>query len=306
MPLKPCFQVLGLGEVLWDLLPSGAQLGGAPANFSCHAAALGANADLISQVGRDALGEEAIQRLRQRGLKLAGITVDPDRPTGTVAVTVDSDGHPSFKIAENSAWDGIQATVEAQKLASAAAAICFGSLGQRTQGGSAAIQQLVAAARPSALRVFDVNLRTPFYTEKVITQSLELANVLKLNETELPVLSVYYRLPGSPEKQLETLANRFELDVVALTLGAAGSKLWRDGVWTTEPARTVVVKDAVGAGDSFTAALVMGLLHQWETPALLAAASEISAFVCTQAGATPDLPTEFLERFQSPALAASC
>ncbi len=292
------FKVLGVGEVLWDLLPGGPQLGGAPANFACHAAALGAKAGLVSCVGRDELGREALRLLGARGLDLSAVSIDATFPTGTVAVVMDSAGHPVFTIAGNTAWDAVKAGERAVELAAGSDAICFGSLSQRTAASGMEIRRLVQATRSKALRVFDVNLRPPFYTPDVITASLELANVLKLNETELPVLSGLYQLRGSPEMQLETLAGRFGLDVVALTLGAAGSRLFRDGRWTAEPARPVVVKDAVGAGDSFTAALVAGLLRQWPTPKLLAAASEVSAFVCTCAGATPELPQHLVRMFR--------
>ena len=143
-----------------------------------------------------------------------------------------------------------------------------------------------------------MNLRPPFHTPEVIAGSLGLANVLKLNETELPVLAAQFRLTGSPEEQLVSLARRFGLQVVALTLGGAGSRLFRDGRWSAAAARPVLVKDAVGAGDSFTAALVVGLLQGWETEAVLAAATEVAAFVCTQAGASPPLPERLVRMFR--------
>ena len=292
------FKVLGIGEVLWDLLPGGPQLGGAPANFACHAAALGADAGLISRVGCDPLGREALRLLAARVLDLAGLTSDEELPTGTVAVTIRADGHPLFRISENAAWDGLRADEKALELAAAADAVCFGSLGQRTGAASTAIRRLVQATRPDALRVFDVNLRPPFHTPEVIAASLELADVLKLNETELPVLAAQFRLRGSVDEQLERLAERFGLEVVALTLGGAGSRLFRGGRWSAESARPITVQDAVGAGDSFTAALVLGLLRQQESGEILAAATEVSAYVCTQAGATPLLPGRLVEMFR--------
>lgn len=292
------FKVLGIGELLWDLLPGGPQLGGAPANFACHAAALGADAGLVSRVGCDLLGCEALRLLAARGLDLAGLTSDGGLPTGTVAVTIGADGHPRFRISENAAWDGLRADDRALELAAAADAVCFGSLGQRTGAASAAIRRLVRATRTDALRVFDVNLRPPFHTPEVIAASLGLADVLKLNETELPVLAAQFRLRGSVDEQLERLAERFGLEVVALTLGSAGSRLFHGGRWSAEPARPITVQDAVGAGDSFTAALVIGLLRQQEAGEILAAATEVSAYVCTQAGATPPLPGRLLEMFR--------
>ena len=216
------FQVLGLGEVLWDLFPGGPQLGGAPANFACHAAALGAHAALVSCLGRDDLGREAVRLLTARGLDLSGLSTDEELPTGTVSVEVGADGHPQFQIAEHVAWDALRADAQALALAAGADAVCFGSLGQRTAAAGDAIRRLVRATRPETLRVFDVNLRPPFYSADVIAGSLELADVLKLNETELPVLAAQFQLHGSSEAQLEALADRFGLKVVALTLGGAG------------------------------------------------------------------------------------
>lgn len=290
-------KIVSVGEVLWDLLPAGAQLGGAPANFACHACALGADAALVSRVGRDDLGAEALVRLRDRGLNLSALSVDPSASTGTVDVQVASDGQPQFSIRTHAAWDFIAVDEAALHLAATADVVCFGSLAQREPVSRDAIARILSVTRDDALRIFDINLRAPFYTPEVIQGSLEAANVLKLNETELPVLAARFGLGGSGDQQLEELARRFELDVIALTLGAAGSRVLRNGVWTSEPGRKVKVKDAVGAGDSFTAALVIGLLRCWPTPKILAAATDIAAYVCTQPGATPELPSELVAPF---------
>ncbi len=292
--------VVSVGEVLWDLLPSGPQLGGAPANFAAHIQALGANASLVSRVGQDRLGDEAIRLLNARALDVTHVARDPHRPTGTVAVKVGAAGQPRFEIIEGVAWDLIDATSEAGQRVAVADAVCFGSLAQRSPDSRRAIRHLVAASSAEILRVFDINLRAPFHSPEIIHASLALANMLKLNETELPIMAAQFSLRGSVEEQIEALAERFELDVVALTLGAAGSRLLRDGEWAEEPGRTIRVKDAVGAGDSFTAALVMGLLLDWPTPKLLAAATDIAAFVCTQAGATPELPAALIAPFRAP------
>lgn len=289
--------VVSLGEVLWDLLPTGPQLGGAPANFACHIQALGASASIVSRVGRDQLGDKALRLLQARGLDLTCLLRDPESPTGTVSVDVGVEGQPCFQIAEHVAWDAITVTDSALELARRADAICFGSLAQRSPQAGRAIRQLVAASRPAALRVFDINLRPPFHEADTIEGSLRLANVLKLNEAELPVVAAQFGLRGSAEEQIEALAGQFGLDVVALTLGAAGSRLYRAGRWATEAGRTVSVTDAVGAGDSYTAALVLGLLLDWPTAELLARATEVAAHVCTQAGATPELPPRLVSPF---------
>lgn len=289
--------VVSIGELLWDLLPSGPQLGGAPANLACHVHALGAAASLVSCVGRDRLGDEALRLLQARGLDVACIDRDPERPTGTVVVDVDADGQPRFKIVERVAWDSILATDEAMDRARQADAICFGSLAQRSPAAGRAIQQVVAASRPEALRVFDINLRAPFFDAHVIEGSLRIANVLKLNDAELPVVAEQLGLQGTTEEQVEALAGRFGLEVIALTLGASGSLLYRGGRWAREPARSVAVIDSVGAGDSFTAALVLGLLLDLPTEVLLVHAADVAAFVCTKAGATPELPAELVAPF---------
>lgn len=296
--MSDVIQAVGLGEVLWDLLPSGPQLGGAPANFACHAAALGAEASVISRVGFDPLGHQALDLLRQRGLEVSAVSVDPVLPTGTVEVAVDSGGSPSFSILENVAWDGIVVDAPALEVVRRARVICFGSLAQRTPRAANAVQDLVAAAPREALRIFDINLRAPFLSRSVVVRSLQSATVLKLNETELPVLAGWFDLRGTMREQLDALGRRFGLEGIALTLGAAGSRFWRGGQWWEASARPVTVRDAVGAGDSFTAALAVGWLRGWEMPAILSAATEVAGYVCTQAGATPRLPDELVRPFR--------
>lgn len=289
-------RIVSLGEILWDLLPSGAQLGGAPGNFACHCRALGAEAALISCVGVDELGDEALRRLSSRRVDISQLARTDRFPTGTVAVEIAPDGQPKFTIREQVAWDQLAATESAVRLLGDTNVVCFGSLAQRTPVARESIRRLVQAAPASALRVCDINLRPPFCSPEVIAGSLALANVLKLNETELPTLAAQFALRGTAEQQLDQLANRFSLHTVALTLGAAGSRVLRHGSWTFEPGRPVKVVDAVGAGDAYTAALVMGLVQDWPTAELLAAATDIAAYVCTQAGATPELPAELAAR----------
>lgn len=295
--MNPKPVVLSVGEVLWDLLPGGAQLGGAPANFVVHAQALGADARLVSRVGDDDLGREALRRLGERGVDLSGVGVDAALPTGRVTVDVAADGQPRFTILEDVAWDAIAAGPEVLAVAARADVVCFGSLAQRDPRSRKAIRDCLRAVRPGTLRVFDINLRAPFYSADVVEESLRMADVLKLNETELPVLAAQFGLVGTPEAQLEALAARFGIRIVALTLGAAGSRLLRDGEWHSEPGRSVSVVDAVGAGDSYTAALVLGLLRGGPDSGILRRATDIAAYVCTQAGATPELPPGLREPF---------
>jgi fructokinase len=286
----PQFQIVGVGEVLWDLLPAGKQLGGAPANFVCHAQALSAAARLVSRVGQDAPGREILARFAALGLPTDTIAEDAEAPTGSVSVEVGLDGQPRFTIHENVAWDHLVASEEALTAMAGSDAICFGTLAQRTEAARQAIATLLASARPEALRIFDINLRPPFIDDDVITASLAAANVVKLNEQELPVLAELFHLDGSPARQVAALAERFSLRLVALTCGGDGSLLFADGALFQQAAFPTTVRDAVGAGDSFTAAVAMGMLLGWPLEQISRQASAIAAFVCSQPGATPPLP----------------
>jgi fructokinase len=301
------FSVVGVGEVLWDLLLTGPQLGGAPANFAYHARALGAEAHVITRVGNDDYGREIIRRFREMGLPHSTVQVDETAPTGTATVELSGDGLAHFTIQNNVAWDYLAATPEAVAVARKADAICFGSLAQRGESSRAAIQQLVSAASADALRVCDINLRQHFYSRELIEQSLQLANVLKLNDDELPTLAGMFSLNGSAERkieqQIERLAQTFGLRLVALTRGANGSLLYQKGGeedearWSNCPSRPVQVVDTVGAGDSFTATLVLGLLRKMDLDELNLLANEVARYVCSHAGATPSLPAEFAKYF---------
>lgn len=292
-------KVVSIGEVLWDLLPSGPQLGGAPGNLAAHVGALGGSASLISCVGHDDFGQRARSRLAGRGVHLDALETDPSAPTGTVQVQLDAEGQPRFTIVEDVAWDRLTASPAALRVVAEADAICFGSLAQRTPTARAAIRSLLAAAHSPRLILCDINLRAPFYSQEVVESSLRAATALKLNEAELPILAAMFGVSGDRDRQAEQLARRFDLDTLILTLGAAGSQAWSDGVWSYEGGRTVEVQDTVGAGDSFTAAFVLGRLSGWPISKILQAATDIAAFVCTQSGATPDIPAELTAPFRS-------
>jgi fructokinase len=291
------FRVVGVGEVLWDLLLTGPQLGGAPANFAYHAHSLGAEAQVITRVGKDDHGREIIRRFHEMALPDTGVQVDETAPTGTAKVELSGDGLAHFIIQESVAWDFMAVTREALAVARRADAVCFGSLAQRCEPSRSTIQQLVAAAPVDALRVFDINLRQKFYSRDVIEDSLRLANVLKLNDDELPILAEMFSLAGSTEHQMGRLAQIFDLRLVAFTRGANGSLLWQEGRWSDCPSGPVKVIDTVGAGDSFTAALVLGLLRKMDLDEINHIANDVARYVCSQAGATPALPTEFSRRF---------
>jgi fructokinase len=284
------YEILSVGEVLWDLLPNGKQLGGAPANFTYQCRSLGANARLVSRVGADDLGREILSHVRTLGLPIETLQVDPAAPTGTVEVALAADGQPHYTIREGVAWDRIAADGAALSLAARADAVCFGSLAQRGEISRRAIRTLVVAARPGALRVFDVNLRPPFVDREVVAESLDMANVLKLNDHELPELAAMVGIRGSVRETMAELARHFDLSVVALTRGHGGSLLLADGLWSDLPGRPVEVVDTVGAGDAFTAALVVGLLAGRTLDDINHHANEIAAFVCSRPGGTPALP----------------
>ena len=292
------FNVVGIGEVLWDLLLTGPQLGGAPANFAYHAHALGARAQVITRVGNDDYGREIIRRFHEMGLPDTTVQMDETASTGTAKVALSGDGLAHFTIQENVAWDYLAVTREARAAAREADAICFGSLAQRCEPSRSTIQQLVATAPADALRVCDINLRQQFYLRGLIEQSLQLANVLKLNDDELLSLAGMFSLTGSPEHRIKRLAQTFSLRLVALTRGANGSLLYEEeGRWSDCPSRPVKVVDTVGAGDSFTAALVLGLLRKMDLDEINALANEVARYVCSRKGATPSLPAKFARRF---------
>jgi fructokinase len=292
------FKVIGLGEVLWDLMPDGKkQLGGAPANFACHARSLGANAYVVTRVGDDSLGHEVLRRFEEMEVAPDLVQVDASQPTGTVEVTLDTGGVPLFTIREDVAWDRLALTEEARNKVQAADAVCFGSLAQRNPIARGTIRKLLAAAPAHALRIFDINLRQQFYSREIIEHSLQLANVLKLNDVELAVLAEMFSLGKSPQQQIEQLARAFGLQLVVLTRGPHGSLLYQQGRWSEQLPQPVQVVDTVGAGDAFTAALVIGLLKEMDLNEVHALASEVARYVCMQAGATPSLPEYLRNKF---------
>lgn len=293
------FKLVGIGEVLWDLLPGGRQLGGAPANFAYHAGALGAQARIVSRVGSDANGREILEQLRTLGVPTDCIEMDSVAPTGTVSVEVTADGQPRFTIHENVAWDRITGEGNGRQAVAAADAVCFGTLAQRSDVSRRAIRALLKIAPAQSLRILDVNLRQHFYSGDLIEESLALANVLKVNDTELPRLAEMFRLTGDDRAQINQLADRHHLRAVALTRGGRGSLLFANGRWSNHPGTATKVVDTVGAGDSFTAAMTLGLLAGWELDRINAQANQVAAYVCSFAGATPPLPGQLREAFES-------
>ena len=287
--------VVGLGELLWDLLPSGKRLGGAPANFAYHVSQFGLKGLAISAVGQDDLGDETIQELEHKHL-LAYIE-RVGYPTGRVNVQLDEAGIPLYDIQQDVAWDNIPFTEQLREIAENTQAVCFGSLAQRSPQSRVAIQAFLASlpADDDVLRIYDINLRTPFYSKEVVDLSLSAANVLKVNDEELPILANYYNLPQiSPLEQCELLRQRFDLRLVIYTCGANGSYVISEEGVSSQPTPKVLVVDTVGAGDSFTASFCAALINGSPISEAHAIAVKVAAFVCTQQGAMPILPSNLL------------
>ncbi|MGJ8656915.1 MAG: carbohydrate kinase family protein [Akkermansiaceae bacterium] len=286
------FKIAGIGEILWDTFPDGTRLGGAPTNFAFHSYQLGADAYPVSCVGDDELGNNTFDELNKLGVNVEYVQVSTTKPTGRVMVKLDDEGKPSYDILKNRSWDYLSFTPEMEKLAESLDAVCFGSLSQRSTETRNTIRQFIKAMPVSALKIFDVNLRKPFYSKSLIEDSLILANILKLSDEELPVLADYFNLKGTESELLAQLRKQFNLYLIAYTKGADGSIL----VSEQQIAETKGIKiksiDTVGAGDSFTAALCAGLLRGWPLDRVNQFANKVAAFVCSQKGATPRLPTD--------------
>jgi fructokinase len=282
--------VLAIGETLWDLFPYGPRFGGATANFACHAAALGCRVSLISRVGHDDYGRDARSFLERQAVDLACLQVDPTRPTGTVVVSLNAAGQPTYEITQDVAWDHLEWSPQIEAAAAHCDAICFGTLGQRHATSRATIQRLLTESRSARIRLLDINLRAPFFDDARIEQSLGWANALKLNEDELPHVARILELPSAPAEAIVALQRRLELEFVILTCGADGSWLVTKNLCHRLEGQKVEVADTVGAGDAFTATLLRGWLagmpaeqsHRW--------AQQVASWVCTQQGAVPAWP----------------
>ena len=289
------FVVVGMGELLWDVFSEGKRLGGAPVNFACHCGQLGAEAYPVSCVGRDELGVEIRDVLTSLNVDHSYVAEDAHHPTGTVQVTLDENGKPSYEICEGVAWDVLPMSRELEELAQKADAACFGSLAQRNRVSRSTIHAFLRLMRRDALKICDVNLRQDFYSKEILGESLELSNILKLSDEELPVLAELFGLSGSVRQQIGGLMEMFGLHLIAYTRGAAGSLLATPDEINEHPGYPAVVVDSVGAGDSFTAALCMGLLNRQPLSRISDHANRVAGFVCSQNGATPTLPTEIIK-----------
>ncbi len=284
-------KIVSFGEVLWDIFPAGEQFGGAPANFACHAAILGANVTMVSAVGSDRHGREAIEILRGFGIDVGLIQTVPNLPTGTVSVAVDTAGKPSFAIHENSAWDRLGWTDQIESRVREADAVYFGTLGQRSSLSRNTIRCGIRTAceKTGAARLVDINLRSPHFDGQLIRDSIELANILKLSDDELPevVSACGIDFAAPVETQLREILRSGDLDLLVMTRGADGAVLvTADGI-VSQQGMPVKVKDTVGAGDAFAAAFLLGVLRADTHDEVLRTACKVAAATCSHAGAVP-------------------
>jgi fructokinase len=281
-------KVVGLGEVLWDVLPGRTCLGGAPANFAYITTLMGDQGIVASRVGEDSRGLEALRRMAELGVDIDHVQTAREHPTGTVNVTLDGQGVAQYEIAHPVAWDFLEWTPDWQRLAETADAVCFGSLAQRSPESRATIQRFVKSAPSGTLKVFDVNLRQSYYSQEVLAQSMKLADIVKLNDEELPKIMGLFGLPHKSEcASAQKLLEAYDLKIVCVTRGGRGSLLVRSGHFSEHPGFRVRVADTVGSGDAFTAGLVHEYLHGASLDLMNEVANLVGAWVASEVGATP-------------------
>lgn len=286
--------VVGMGEALWDVLPEGKKIGGAPANFAYHVSQFGLPSCVVSAIGDDALGKEIIENFTSKGLDQ--LIAEVPYPTGTVQVEIDQTGIPLYDIKENVAWDNIPYTEHLDALAKRTKAVCFGSLAQRNVVSRETINHFLDTMPKDddSLIVFDVNLRQGFYNKEILCKSMQNCNILKINDEELITVSRMFGYPGIDlQDKCWILLGKYNLKMLILTCGINGSYVFTPGNVSFQPTPKVEVADTVGAGDSFTAAFIASILKGKSVTEAHSIAVKTSAFVCTQKGAMPVLPPEY-------------
>ena len=289
--------IVGLGEALWDCLPDGKKLGGAPANFAYHTGQFGLNTLAVSALGEDPLGTETLEELKNKGINYLMPLVD--YPTGSVQVELDNAGVPTYDIKEGVAWDNIPFTPELEEVAKTCSCVCFGSLAQRSSVSRQTIQKFIEATPESCLKIFDINLRQNFYTKDIICNSLKQANILKINDEELVTIGRLFGYPGLDiENKCWLLLGKYNLDMLVLTCGVNGSYVFAPNLLSFRETPKVEVADTVGAGDSFTGTFAAAILNGIAIPEAHQLAVEASAFVCTQHGAMPKFPKDLIDKIK--------
>ena len=287
--------IAGLGEVLWDCLPEGKKLGGAPANFAYHASMFGYQAYAVSALGNDALGDRTVEELDKKHLR--HIMPRIDFPTGTVQVELDEEGVPTYDIKRDVAWDNIPFTAEMEDLAKRCSCVCFGSLAQRNSVSHDTIHRFLHSTPKDCLKIFDINLRQNFYTKEIIQESLNACDILKINDEELVTIGRLFGYPGlDMENKCYLILGKYNLRMLVLTCGTNGSYVFARGMKSYQPTPKVEVADTVGAGDSFTGSFAAAILAGMPVEEAHKLAVEVSAYVCTQPGAMPQLPESLLNR----------
>ena len=282
-----------MGEILFDVFPTGSQLGGAPANFAYHAGRHGLLSVAVSAVGNDAFGEEALRQLDEKGLK--HVMPKVNYPTGTVQVELDSEGVPTYDIKTDVSWDNIPFTTDVKEIAAYTGAVCWGSLAQRNEVSRNTIYQFLDHTPEDCLKIFDINLRQNFYTKEIICESLKRCNVLKINDEELITIGRLFGYPGLDiENKCWLILGKYNLDMLVLTCGVNGSYVFAPGSKSFQETPKVEVADTVGAGDSFTGTFCACILKGMTIAEAHKRAVEVSAYVCTQHGAMPTLPAELI------------
>ena len=281
-------RVVGLGEVLWDILPGRTCLGGAPANFAYITALMGNSGIVASRVGEDSRGLDALRRMEELKLDIDHVQTDRDRPTGTVKVELDGNGQAQFEIAHSVAWDFLEWTLDWQHLAEKTDAVCFGSLAQRSETSRATIRRFLRATSPDTVKVFDVNLRQSYYSPEILSESMRLADIVKLNDDELPKIMSLCKIAHKDElSSAQRLLRDYDLKVVCVTRGGQGSLLVRGKDISEHPGFKVRVVDTVGSGDAFTVGLVHEYLHGVLLGLMNEVANLVGAWVASEVGATP-------------------
>ncbi len=281
-------KIVGLGEVLWDIFPERTWLGGAPANFAYITTLLGDQGIVVSRVGEDSRGVEALQRMEELGLDVSHVQTDREHPTGVVNVKIDVQGFAHYEIARPVAWDFLEWTPAWQHLAEEADAVCFGSLAQRSEKARSTIRKFLAAMSPDALKVFDANLRQSYYSAEILMESMKLADILKVNDEELPTIMNLFGVPHKDEfSSAQRLTRDFDLKLVCVTRGGRGSLLVRGAESSQHPGFRVHVVDTVGSGDAFTAGLVHEYLRGASLERMNERANRVGAWVAGEEGAMP-------------------
>ncbi len=290
MNKKEEYVMVGIGEILWDMLPEGRQLGGAPANFAYHARQLGNRGIVVSSVGNDEEGADILRRLEQKNVEHI-VTTSEEYATGTVSIEMGKGGLPSYTIHEDVAWDHLLLDSRHFDLAAKADVVCFGTLAQRSRDSAEAIRDFLSRTADTCIRLFDVNFRQKYYDQETVLRLLQFATILKLNDEELLVVKDFLKIAGEETETLMELSTAFDLDLIILTKGQEGSRLYSrrlgDSSFKADP---VEVADTVGAGDSFAAAVATGVCRNLPLVEIHPLAEKVASYVCRHAGATPELP----------------